>query len=236
MAFRGIYFFLMLANNLNMQQNLLAVSLGATQLGSTLIAVASGGFSTAYAIFGSSLIHHFPNNSFWMILVGCIPSVAGGIAMVTIPWDNKLALLAMLVLAANTYFLSYILGLGWSTASCAGNTKRYVRHLVVFFFYGVANVVAPQLWKGNQAPRYYIAWSVQIVLAWVLAPAIAGVITLVLKQRNRERLQYIEEHRNALVGTVVKVDEQTGQTVDEQVDIANLDLTDLENKAFIYPL
>lgn len=142
----------------------------------------------------------------------------------------------MLLLSSHTFFLAYIVGLGWSTSSCAGNTKRYVRHLVAFFFYGIANVVAPQLWKGNQAPRYYVAWSLQIVLAFVLSPVIAGIITLILKLRNRERLQYIEEHRNALVGTVVKVDEQTGQTVDEQVDIANLDLTDLENKAFIYPL
>ncbi|EGV65460.1 hypothetical protein PSN45_002361 [Yamadazyma tenuis] len=229
-------FLIMLANNLNYQQNLLYVSLGVSNLGSTLVSVAGGGFASAFAVFGAILTHYFPNNSFWICVVGCLPSIAGGIAMVTISWSNKLALLAMLVLAANTYFLAYIVGFGWSSSSCSGNTKRYFRHFIFCVAYGIANIISPQLWKGNQTNRYYAAWSVQIVLAWFGTPLVAGVITLILKARNKERLAYIESHPEALFGTVVKIDPETGKEVTEKVDIGSLDLTDLENKTFIYPL
>lgn len=234
--FVAFCFFIMLANNLTYQQNLLYVSLGVSNLGATLVSVAGGGFSTAFAIFGAYLIHYFPNNSFWMCMVGCLPSIAGGIGMVTIPWENKMALLAMMVLAANTYFLAYIIGFGWSSSSCSGNTKRYFRHFFYSIAYGISNIVSPQIWKGNQAPRYYAAWSVQIVLAWFAPPVIAGIITYILKARNKERLKYIEENPDAIYGTVVKIDPETGEKITEKVDIGNLDLTDLENKTFIYPL
>lgn len=229
-------FLLMLANNLNYQQNLLYVSLGVSNLGATLVSVAGGGFASAYAVFGAILIHYFPNNTFWMCVVGCLPSIAGGIAMVTIPWENKLALLAMLVLSANTYFLAYIVGFGWSSATASGNTKRYFRHLAFLIAYGVSNIVSPQIWKGNQTNRYYGAWSIQIVLAWFGAPLVAGVITLILRARNKQRRQYIQENPDAIYGTVVKLDPVTGKEITERVDIGTLDLTDLENKTFIYPL
>ncbi|SCU82824.1 LAFA_0D00254g1_1 [Lachancea sp. 'fantastica'] len=229
-------FSLMLSNNLTYQQNLLYVSLGVSDLGSTLVSLAGGGFSALFALFGAGLIHYFPNNTFWMCLLGCLPSIAGGIGMVAISWENKLALLAMLVLSANTYFLAYISGFGWSTSSCAGQTKRFVRHFMYSVAYGVSNIVSPQIWKGNQGTRYYAAWIVQIVLSWLLAPVVAGIITYILKARNQQRQQYISQHPDALTGEVVKIDADTGEQIVEKVDIGLLDLTDLENKAFIYPL
>lgn len=229
-------FALMLANNLTYQQNLLYVSLGVSDLGSTLVSVAGGGFAAAWAIGGALLIHYFPNNSFWMCLLGCLPSIAGGIGMVTISWNNKIALLAMLVLAANTYFMAYIVGFGWSTSSCSGQTKRFVRHFLYSASYGISNIVSPQIWKGNQGKRYYGAWIVQIVIPWTLSPAIAGLITLILSRRNKQRRQYIAEHPEASFGEVVIVDPESGEKTIEKVDIGLLDLTDLQNKTFIYPL
>lgn len=238
--FFSFSFLLMLANNLNYQQNLLYVSLGVDTLGSTLVSVAGGGFSSAFHLAGAAFIHFFPNMSAWVILGACIPSIASGIAMVTITWENKLALLAMLVLGANTYGLAYIVGLGWSTASASGTSKRFFRHFMFMFAYGISNIISPQLWKGNQGskegePRYYAAWSVQIVLAWTGAPLAAFIIMSILKSRNKKRLSLISSSEYK-TGTVVKYDEVTGEEIYEEVDIANLDLTDLENERFIYPL
>lgn len=156
--------------------------------------------------------------------------------MVTIPWSQKLALLAMLVLSANTYFLAYIVAFGWAGLSCSGNTKRYFRHFIYGVFYGISNIISPQLWKGNQTNRYYAAWTIQIVLSWTLAPLVLALITYILKKRNAERREYIEQHPEVLFGTVVKTYPVTGEQTEEKVDIATLDLTDLENKAYIYPL
>ncbi|ESX00004.1 hypothetical protein KL918_005289 [Ogataea parapolymorpha] len=234
-------FLIMLSNNLAYQQNLLYVGLGVSNLGSTLVSVAGAGFSWAYMIFGSVFIYYFPNQSHWATFLGCVPAVASGIAMVTIPWSNKLALLAMLVLAGNTFALAYIVILGWSTAAASGNTKRYVRHLMLMVSYGVSNIISPQLWKGNQGysdhgtgPRYYAAWTIQIVLSWFGTAVVAFVIHYILKARNKERLAARDD--DSVKGVVLVKDPETGKTIEEAVDIANLDLTDLQNKNFIYPL
>lgn len=233
-------FFLMLSNNLAYQQNLLYVSLGVSNLGSTLVSVAGGGFSSVWHIIAAVFIHFCPNNSVWVILYGCVPSIAGGIAMVTINWNDKLALLAMLVLAGNTFGVAYIVGLGWCTSTAGGNTKRYFRHFMWMVSYGIANIISPQLWKGSQGskngdPRYYAAWSVQIVLSWTGTPIVGFLIYYILNKRNKLRLENMKS-KGVQFGTVIKHDEKTGEQVSEKVDIANLDLTDLENENFIYPL
>lgn len=228
-------FLVMLSNNLYYQQNLLYVSLGVSNLGSTLVSVAGGGFSTLFAFSAALLIYFFPNNSFWICIYSCLPCIVGGIAMITLPWSNKLGLLAVLVLAGSTFFVSYIVGFGWSSSSCSGNTKRYFRHFIFSVSYGISNIISPQLWKGNQTKRYYVAWGIQIALSWIGTPIVAGVITLILKARNQERLKYIEENPYALYGTIIESSE-SGEKVSKKVDIGNLDLTDLENKTFIYPL
>ncbi len=227
-------FLLMLANNLNYQQNLLYVSLGVSNLGSTLVSVAGACFSTLYMIAGSLIIYYWPNHSAFAIAFANVPSIASGIAMVLIPWSNKLALLAMLVLGANTYGLAYIVGLGWTTSSASGNTKRYVRNFMFMIAYGISNIVSPQIWKGNQSERYYAAWAIQIVLAWFGSTVVGYIIFFILKARNRKRLELIKLNTDA-TGNIVKYKENGEKTI-ERVEIANLDLTDHENKNFIYPL
>lgn len=227
-------FLLMLANNLNYQQNLLYVSLGVSNLGSTLVSVAGAGFSSLYMLFGTLIIHYWPNHTAFIVAVANIPSIASGIAMITIPWAKKLSLLAMLVLGANTYGLAYIVGLGWCTSSTSGNTKRYTRNFMFMIAYGISNIVSPQLWRENGAPRYYAAWIVQIVFAWLGSTVVAYIITFILKARNEKRLNLLAQNTSSK-GKVVSYDEN-GHKVVEEVDIANLDLTDHENKFFIYPL
>ena len=102
--------------------------------------------------------------------------------------------------------------------------------------YGVANIVAPQLWVtgGN---RYYHAWIVQIVLAWVGSSAILLTIRYILAKRNKERKEHLvfDEKGNVVSSAVAYIDgdDEEGK---KKVDISMLDLTDLQNKEFIYPL
>lgn len=227
-------FLLMLSNNLVYQENLLYVGLGVDTLGTTLVSVAGAGFATVYYAIGAVITHYWPDHTAWIILMGCLPSAVAGIAMITIPWSNKLALVAMLTLGGNTFGLSYVCILGWATATASGNTKRYSRHFMFMIAYSIANIVSPQIWKGNQGFRYYAAWIVQVVLSWVGTPIIAFVITYILKARNNKRLPLVEKVKEP-TGIVVRTDAE-GHQVEEEVPIANLDLTDLQNKYFIYPL
>lgn len=69
----------------------------------------------------------------------------------------------------------------------------------------------------------------QIVLSFTVAPGLIGIVWIILKRRNTQRLAALKE--NDRVGYV---EDENGEKV--EVDIATLDLTDLEDKTFIYPL
>ncbi|KAI1807814.1 putative allantoate permease of the major facilitator superfamily [Daldinia bambusicola] len=231
-------FTLMYSNNLTYgQQNLLTTSLGVSSLGSTLVSVAGGAFGVVLCIVAAIALKWYPGNLATHSVVWCIPAVAGGIGMVAIPWERKLGLLACLLLAGHTYGITYIIALGWTTSSAAGYTKKLTRNVMFMIGYSVGNLVSPQIWVPSAAPRYYGAWISMIVVSWVGTPAILVVIHFILARRNQEREALIaemsEEEREA--GRVEQYDED-GRVVTRKVDIAMLDLTDLENKFFIYPL
>ncbi|KKA21767.1 allantoate permease of the major facilitator superfamily [Rasamsonia emersonii CBS 393.64] len=224
-------FTLMIANNLAYQQNLLFLGIGVSDLGSTLVGVAGGGFAVACCIIATFLLRRFPNNNAYWATVWCLPAIAGGIGMVTVPWNQEIGLLACLTLASNTFGIAYIIGLGWTTSSAAGYTKKLTRNVLFMAGYGIANLISPQIWVARDAPRYYPAWIVQIVISWVGTPVILLIIRWILSRRNAERRAWIaaqEESGKHAVGFVEKTNEE-GRPVKVEVEVSLLDLTDLEN-------
>lgn len=97
-------FTLMYSNNLNYgQKNLITTSIGITPLNSTLVTAAGGGFGVACCLVATLLLRRWPRNIAYHASVWCLPAIAGGIGMVTIAWQRKIALLACLILAGSTY-------------------------------------------------------------------------------------------------------------------------------------
>ncbi|CDO93382.1 unnamed protein product [Kluyveromyces dobzhanskii CBS 2104] len=227
----GAFFLLQqLANNLPYQQNLLFVSIGnISNLDSTLVSVASGGFAVICCILATTFLLFFKNYTAFSVLFWTIPSFVGSIAMVSIPFDKHIALLAMLCLASPAFGVPWILMFSWNSATCSGYTKKLTRNAIVMFFFCVANLISPQLWQEKDGPRYVPAWIVQIVLSFSIAPCLAIVIWFILRKRNQQRAQNLaaEEKKFGLI-------EVNGENI--KANIAMLDLTDHENKTFIYPL
>lgn len=229
--FGAFMFLLMLSNNLSYQKNLLYTGIGGvTQIKSTYISAIQACFSVVCCVMTTLFMRKIKRFGAYIALFWCVPSVVGGIAIATLPWNNKIALLANLMLAGATHGITWIIGYSWTTSSCSGYTKRLTRSVISMFCYGVANIIAPQLWTVRDAPRYIPAWAIQVVLSWTISPVFLVAIDIILRKRNKQRLQNLSE--NALVG-YVEFDEEKST---EAVDIAALDLTDLENKLFIYPL
>lgn len=223
-------FFLLqqLANNLTYMQNILFENIGQiTNLDTTIVSIASGGFASVCALIATVFLLYKPNFTAFSVVFWSLPSLAACIAMVTIPWDHNIALLAMLCLASPIFGIPWILMFSWSVTSCAGYTKRITRNAMVMFWYCIANIISPQLWQGRDAPRFLPAWIVQIVLSFFIAPGIALVIWFILKRRNIERLKNINI-------TTERYLEVSGEKI--VANGAQLDLTDLENLQFIYPL
>jgi len=231
-------FTLMISNNLFYQQNLLFIGIGVSNLGSTLVSAAGGAFAIAVCLVATYLLSRFRGyNAYWATF-WCIPALAGGIGMVATPWSSRLGLLTCILLAGNTYGVSYIIALGWTTSSAAGYTKKLTRNVFFMVGYSVGNLVSPQIWVASDAPRYYPAWIVQIVVSWFGTPVILLVIRYILARRNVERKVWIEEQKAKgfeADGYVEHRDEE-GRSVKTKVEVALLDLTDLENKYFLYPL
>ncbi|CAG9982886.1 unnamed protein product [Clonostachys byssicola] len=234
-------FTLMMSNNLTYgQQNLITTALGVDNLGSTLVAAAGGGFGVLVCIAGTIALRLWPSNLALHGLVWCVPAIAGGIGMVSMAWDQKLGMLACLLLAGHTYGNTYIIALGWTTSSAAGYTKKLTRNVMFMVGYSVANLCSPQIWVPKDAPRYYGAWITQIVVSWFGTPLILFIIQFVLRRRNKAKQQWIdslteEERIEKQQGEVEQLDE-SGNLVTRKVDIAMLDLTDMENPFFIYPI
>lgn len=216
-----------LANNLAYQQNLLFEGMGnITNLDSTLVSVASGGFASVCSVIATVFLLYTKDYTAFSVVFWSLPSLASSIALVTISWSQKTALLAMLCLACPLFGIPWILMFSWNTTSCAGYTKRITRNAIIMFWYGIANIISPQLWQAKDAPRYIPAWIVQIVLSFFFAPLVALVIWYILKKRNITRLSSLK-HKQGVI-------ESSGEVI--KTEIAMLDLTDLENESFIYPL
>uniref|UniRef100_L2G1V2 Cysteine transporter n=1 Tax=Colletotrichum fructicola (strain Nara gc5) TaxID=1213859 RepID=L2G1V2_COLFN len=230
-------FTLMYSNNLNYgQKNLITTSIGIKPLGSTLVAAAGGAFGVACCIVATLALRRWPSNLALHGTVWCMPAVAGGIAMTTVDWEQKIGLLGCLILAASTYGVTYIIALGWTTSTAAGYTKKLTRNVMFMLGYSVGNLVSPQIWIPSNAPRFYGAWVSMITVSWVGTPVILWIIRFILARRNAERRDYIASLSDGeREGYVEQVDEN-GEVVRVKVDIAVLDLTDLQNKQFTYPI
>ncbi|QPG76216.1 hypothetical protein FOA43_003602 [Brettanomyces nanus] len=229
----GLFFLLQqLANNLPYQQNLLFEGIGnIDNLDSTLVSVASGGFAAICCFIATGIMYYKRNITAYSVFFWTIPSFAASIAVVALPWDDKIALLGMLCLASPLFGIPWILMFSWNSTSCSGYTKKLIRNAVVMLCYGIANLISPQLWQESDGPRYIPAWIVQIVLSFFTAPIIALVIRYLLNKRNILREAASQEKSETSSGYV---EEDDGAEI--KVNKASLDLTDFENEEFIYPL
>ncbi|CAI4047009.1 hypothetical protein SUVZ_12G0060 [Saccharomyces uvarum] len=240
----GLFFLLQqLANNLPYQQNLLFEGMGGVDaLGSTLVSVAGAGFAVVCALIASLTLMRWKNISALTAIFWTLPALVGSIAAAALPWDNKIGILANICMAGQIFGIPFIIALSWASSSASGYTKKLTRSSVCLFAMGIANIISPQIWRAKDAPRYLPAWIVQIVLSFSLAPLILLLIHFILKRRNNERLKNYDENFQGYVNKYQLVESDTsssnekGVTVAHESNLAVFDLTDLENKTFIYPL
>ncbi|SCU77260.1 LAME_0A00364g1_1 [Lachancea meyersii CBS 8951] len=223
------FFFLLqqLTNNLPYQQNMLFHSMGGiSNLDTTLVSVASGCYDVLCAILASGWLHYHKNTTAFSVVFWTLPSFVGSIGSLTLSWDKKIALLAMICLAT-PFGIPWIMMFSWNITSCSGYTKKLTRSAIVMLFHSIGNIISPQMWQQKDAPRYRPAWLVQTICSFFIAPILALVIRHILKKRNDERIAASKSEELGFV-------EQDGEKL--KVNMAMLDLTDLENKYFIYPL
>jgi hypothetical protein len=139
--------------------------------------------------------------------------------MVALPWGNKGALLAAMYMNQIGGASSFIIALGWCTSTNTGHTKKTTANAMLLIGYCLGNLLSPQMWKAQYAPRYYVPWGV-IMGAYVVCPSLFVFIGLMLRRENRRRDQL------AAAGeiSVEKHFDEEGNAIDPTF----LDLTDHE--------
>ncbi|XBW35414.1 hypothetical protein QEN19_000980 [Hanseniaspora menglaensis] len=229
----GAMFSLMLCNNITYIENIIFTELGLTSVLNTYLVTAAGsGFYVVCGIFTFFAMKWWPrvwNNTFTIIfwvficLVPCI-------LMAALPWSvDKKVFLAM-TLICSVFGCSWIGIVSAYQSSCAGYTKMLVRTGLSMAAYSIANIIASRIYYDSAAPRYYVAWGIQsggffFCIVFIL------LAYFTLSKRNVVRLAALELESEKDFGLV-----ETEGGEEKAVNLANLDLTDLENERFIYPL
>lgn len=227
-------FLQMLENSTTYQASIIYTQLGFGHLTTTLLMVVQNGFSTVCAIVGSLLLTVFRKQSVYLAC-GCMSiCFVGAILAITLPWDNKPGILAGIFMTRPNG-TAYILALSLAQATAAGYTKRLIRTALFMISYSISNIIAPQMWNKKYQPRYRVPWLIQIVFSWFLAPVILLIIRFILSRRNKSRLESISKNEVEQYG-YIELTDSDGKSQKKKVDVSMLDLTDLENKNFIYPL
>lgn len=120
--------------------------------------------------------------------------------------------------------------------------------------YCVGNAVGPQMWLAQYEPRcvsltfqlvvhldsfryqlhsYRVPWGV-ILACYTICPILLLLQRYILNKENKKRDAELPD--NQYDDVWVKVADADGTTVEKKVDVAFLDLTDKQNRAFRYPL
>lgn len=120
----GLFVFLsMLCNNISFQAAIIYKQLGFSNLDSTLVSVASAGFTTICSIVGSIALAYFRSQSAHVSTFFAAVALLGGLLAVSLPLHNSYGILAAIFLTnanANTFISSF----SWSQSSAAGYSKR----------------------------------------------------------------------------------------------------------------
>ncbi|ADV24803.1 hypothetical protein I305_02034 [Cryptococcus gattii E566] len=132
---------------------------------------------------------------------------------------------------------AYVLALAWCASSSTGHTKKTTANAMLqigyceILFYtaccfidgqaGVGNLISPQIWRAQYAPRYLVPWAI-ILASRVISPILLLVIRYYLNKENRRR-----DALQAEVGEAERFFDENGN----EIDTTFLDITDVSRSA-----
>ncbi|PVI07526.1 membrane transporter [Periconia macrospinosa] len=148
---------------------------------------------------------------------GLLLSMLGMILIVALPLSNNSGRLAgyYLTQASPTAFVAL---LSLISSNVAGYTKKTTVAAMYLIGYCAGNIIGPQTFKPEHAPRYVPA-EITIIVCWGVCLGILGFIHVLCARRNTKKEEIRGEEG------YVKLENQEW-----------LDLTDVENPEFVYTL
>lgn len=195
---------------LNTFNGLVIKSLGFNSRQTSLLQIPTGIFSTLAALVASFFAARTARfRTLTMAIVLLVP-IIGTILNHVCPLSDTGARLAGVYLIY-TYYAGYMLSLSIYQANTAGHTKKVTVSYLMYLAYAVGNIIGPQTFIANQAPKYtggITAMLVSYCVCIVLALALGASYRLLNQSRRGPE--------------------------DSNGPQPFLDMTDRENKAFVY--
>ncbi|CEH12572.1 allantoate permease of the major facilitator superfamily [Ceraceosorus bombacis] len=235
-------FFNELPNNTSQQLPLIVVGFGFTPAESALFNIVKPIWGSVLILVTAAMLYSTRLGVGYTCALSYIPCFIGGIIELASPWSNKVALVVGTQIS--TFKPSYLLGLSWAGTTTTGHTKRIALMSSCIVAASVANMISPEFWQPQYAPRYKLPWAFMTAF-WFISPAMCLVIRWHLQKENRRRQALLAqgETKDGALGEgergLHKVEQarlDLGNSEKLSIENEDLDLTDRENLRFVYPL
>ncbi|KIV90329.1 hypothetical protein PV10_07642 [Exophiala mesophila] len=156
-----------------------------------------------------------PNIRLIMIIVCCLPTIAGCAMIWKCDWYYRAPgpIAGYTIIGFFAPVTSLIVSVGM--VNVAGNSKKSFQAAAIFYFYNVGNIVGPQWVRSEQIADHYPRLWQGVIGCYVLVVVLAATLYVMLARENRARDK-------------MNLDEKEAERV------AFDDLTDKQNKYFRY--
>ncbi|KAL1862869.1 hypothetical protein VTK73DRAFT_6597 [Phialemonium thermophilum] len=195
---------------LNTFNGLVIKQLGFTSHTTTLLQIPTGLFSTLAAVVASLFAARTKRFRTVVMAATLLIPIVGTILNKATDRSNSGARLAGVYLIY-TFYAGYMVALSMYQANTAGHTKKVTVSYVMYLAYAVGNIIGPQTFIASQAPQYTGGITAMLV-SYCVCICLALVLGFSYWQDNKKR--------QVLAG--------------EAEGTEFLDMTDKENKAFVY--
>jgi len=202
----------------------------------TLLNIPYGALQTIMILLGSWLSVRFRTKGIIMFAF-VLPVIAGTALLYALPQtkQNQGPLLLGYYLFGFLYALNPLI-LAWMGANCAGQTKKSTYYTAFNAASAIGNIVAPYLFKAQDAPRYHPALNGILIVFAICAVAILAQIANILRlQKSKERARVAAGYPAKLVDFSMKTHYEEGSE-DIHGEHGMQDETDQKNLFFIYLL
>ncbi|KAI1880126.1 hypothetical protein JX265_001747 [Neoarthrinium moseri] len=197
---------------------LIVSTFGWSTLESIVFQFPLGGLCLIAILLTGWLGSRFPNIRIFMLIVCCLPVIAGCALIWKSEWSYHAAAPVVGYSITGTFggVVSLIITIGMSNV--AGHTKKSFTSATIFVAYCVGNIIGPQLIKSQTKPLHYPELWTGLIICYCITITAAVALYFVLRHENKKK-----ESLN-------KTDEV------ERAKLAFQDLTDKENPYFRYQL
>ncbi|KAF7557253.1 hypothetical protein G7Z17_g829 [Cylindrodendrum hubeiense] len=192
--------------------NLIIQQFGFSLLQTQLLNIAQGAWLIV-AMIGSAQASQRSGQTCLMMLLWTVPAIAGTVVILVVTPNSSNAGGMLIAFYCTQFFCAQgnmIISL--ITRNIAGQTKKGITMTMVFVGWSVGNLIAPQIFREKDAPRYLPGFLVHVVVYGVYIGLVI-LTRIVLMAKNRRKVEAVAEISH---------------------DLAFQDLTDIENPNFRY--